>query len=588
MTISRTSLRARFLLREDRAPGVQHELTLQLAQGMRTVGAVSILMPLAAFASLLLADLGGVEIFDPRIRSVVDATGFARMLLGATTLFLASRITSPTQGRLVLGVFTVLSAVLVVRQELLTREDIGITWAVVTLVLVIAVAPFRGSQTLLLGGLITAAYVLVYTLLPAPLDRAARVQAVVQGAVPLMMMSLALSVVAALLYERRLSFARSQAEKEELREQLRTVAEVAEVSPVPTMRFDLEGRMLWANPAAEHYAKKVGAPNRDITDYLPPNFAGAIPDALSASQTQMLTSYEAHGRFFTVNYKPFPGSREFIVTLTDVTAETRARQRAERYADELKEAQVKLVQTEKMAALGNLVAGVAHEINTPLGALDSNNSVLRRSLDKLTADGELTSALERDPKAKKVVEGMDQLVRVNGTAIERIDGIVQSLRRFARLDRSERGQVDLRQEIENTLTLVRHSLEDRIRVHTSFADIPPLECYPNQLNQVFMNLLMNAIQAIDGDGDIYIDVEGDGEEIRVMVRDTGCGIRSENIARIFDPGFTTKGVGVGTGLGLSIVHRIIEDHRGFIDVKSEQGEGTTFEVHLPLDATTPP
>ena len=160
--------------------------------------------------------------------------------------------------------------------------------------------------------------------------------------------------------------------------------------------------------------------------------------------------------------------------------------------------------------------------------------------------------------------------------------IVGSLRRFARLDEAELDEVDLREGIENTLTLVQHELRNRVEVERDYGDIPRVKCYPNQLNQVFMNLLVNASHAIEGQGSIAIKTRPQGDNVLIEFTDSGRGIPQENLKRIFDPGFTTKGSGVGTGLGLSIVYRIVQEHQGSIDVESEVGKGTTFRLLLPI------
>ena len=252
---------------------------------------------------------------------------------------------------------------------------------------------------------------------------------------------------------------------------------------------------------------------------------------------------------------------------------------------ELREKQTQLAQTEKMAALGNLVAGVAHEINTPLGALNSNNDVfvrligkLRRILGELEACGELKD----HPELAAVFENVEKLNEINQTAADRIVNIVNSLRRFARLDRAEKDTVDIHEGLETTLTLVNHELKNRIDVIKSFGDIPRISCFPNQLNQVFMNLLVNASQAIEGTGKITIKTYAQDSQVVIEVSDTGRGITPEHLKRVFDPGFTTKGTGVGTGLGLSIVHQIIQEHGGRIEVESEPGKGTTFRLILPV------
>lgn len=566
---------------EDTSPLVQVELRGQVQLAMQIVGALTIILPLTAGFSLALADVANYHVLDLASRGVASASRISAVILGVTLFVLAKRITTPSQGRAVLFVFAVLSAALGIRMGLLLSRDSTTPAAIITYLVIVAVSPFRPKESWTLGFIITLVFVAITLGYPAEhLAPEARMIRLFEGVVPLIVLSLGGGVMSGVLYQYRARLASAHADTERLQEKMKALAEVTEVSPVPTMRFHLSGELLWASPAALHYSAKVGAPQRTIEDYLPPGFRAGIPEATSGSLTQMLNTYEAHGRFFNVNYKPIPGEDHFIVTLNDVTNETRARRKAERVAQELEQAQVKLVQTEKMASLGNLVAGVAHEVNTPLGAMKSNNQVLLRSMELLDGLGP-----DQDAKRAKILATMNTLCSVNRQAIQRIDGIVDSLRRFARLDQSERGDVDLCAEIENTLTLVRHELKGRVTVHRNFQAVAPLNCYPNQLNQVFMNLIVNAIQSIEGAGDVYIDIEGDDEDIVVRVRDTGCGIHPDHLVKVFDPGFTTKGVGVGTGLGLSIVHRIVEEHRGTIEVQSTVGEGSTFTVKLPLDAT---
>jgi signal transduction histidine kinase len=243
---------------------------------------------------------------------------------------------------------------------------------------------------------------------------------------------------------------------------------------------------------------------------------------------------------------------------------------------ELRQTQAQLVQSEKMAALGNLVAGIAHEINTPLGAITSNTDTALRGLGKLAPD-----VPERRAELVRLV---GDLLRTNAEACERISGIVRNLKDFARLDEAEWKRVDLREGMDSTLALVEHLHRERIAIVRDYADVPLVACHPGQLNQVFMNLLVNAIQAIAGPGTIRVRVGVDDGAVRIDVEDTGSGIAPEHLSRIFDPGFTTKGVGVGTGLGLAICHRIVEAHGGTIAARSQPGGGTVFSVRLPVDA----
>ena len=156
------------------------------------------------------------------------------------------------------------------------------------------------------------------------------------------------------------------------------------------------------------------------------------------------------------------------------------------------------------------------------------------------------------------------------------------MRKFARLDQAVKDRVDIHSGIESTLTLVHHELKNRIKVHKEYGKLPPVSCYPNQLNQVFMNIFINASQAIEGKGDIHIKTRVDNGNALVQIQDNGHGIPEESLNKIFNPGFTTKGVGIGTGLGLSIVYQIIKDHNGKIDVTSDERKGTKVIISLPI------
>jgi len=260
--------------------------------------------------------------------------------------------------------------------------------------------------------------------------------------------------------------------------------------------------------------------------------------------------------------------------------------RIEGITSELKEKQTQIIQNDKMATLGNLVAGVAHEINTPLAAFRSNTDMFARSLEKLRSvlDTDiLPGGIENNEKVAKLFEAVQQLNRINTDASERIVKIVNTLRKFARLDEDQMVSVDIHEGIESTLTLVHHEIKRRITVEKEYGDIPEVECYPNQLNQVFLNIIVNAIQAIEGEGTIRIKTYTEDNNAVVEISDTGHGIPEEILARVFESGFTTKGSGVGTGLGLSIVHEIILKHNGRIEVDTEVGRGTTFKIVIPID-----
>lgn len=241
------------------------------------------------------------------------------------------------------------------------------------------------------------------------------------------------------------------------------------------------------------------------------------------------------------------------------------------------------VNAARLATLGMLVAGIAHEINTPLGALASNHDVLKRAMGRLQdilAD-EVVDETELD-EVRRIVRALDGVMRVNDLAVERVLGLVESLRSFGRPDGAQVDRVDLHQGIDAALTLLQHRMRDRIEVRREYGELPRVECAPQQLNQVFMNLLLNAVQAIPDSGVITIRTTGDDQGVRVAVQDTGTGIPPENLERIFEPGFTTKGSRVGMGLGLLIARQVVDRHGGAIDVRSTPGRGSTFTVDLPL------
>ena len=245
---------------------------------------------------------------------------------------------------------------------------------------------------------------------------------------------------------------------------------------------------------------------------------------------------------------------------------------------ELRDTQAQLVQSGKMASLGQLVAGVAHELNTPLGSIRSSADLAIRALAKVKVGIEAVGAEDR--RLSRAILALEKACQTELLAAERADGIVRALRNFARLDEAERKRVDVHEGILSTLSIMDHELKG-IVVEQRFAELPEVLCFPNQLNQVFMNVLVNARQAITPPGTITITTGVEGENVSVTIADTGSGIAPEDLARVFDPGFTRKGVGVGMGLGLSICYQIVEKHEGRISVESTPGEGAVFTVRIP-------
>lgn len=262
----------------------------------------------------------------------------------------------------------------------------------------------------------------------------------------------------------------------------------------------------------------------------------------------------------------------------------------------LEEAQNQLLQAERMASIGQLAAGVAHEINNPIGFVNSNLGSLQRYvtdlLRLLSVYQQVEPALPgaelqaiRQVKAEIDVEFLREdlacLLSESLDGLKRVTRIVQDLKDFSHVDEAERQWADLEAGLESTLRVVCNELKYKAEVVKEFAGIPPVECFAFQLNQVFMNLLVNAAHALEGHGTITIRTGHDDEQVWVQVQDTGRGIKPEHLTRIFEPFFTTKPVGQGTGLGLSLAYGIVKKHDGSLEVKSELGQGTVFKVILP-------
>ena len=234
---------------------------------------------------------------------------------------------------------------------------------------------------------------------------------------------------------------------------------------------------------------------------------------------------------------------------------------------ELKATQLQLINSEKMASLGQLVAGVAHEINTPVASIKSNNEIAKKLITQI--------------EDEEIAGLMSEINEIDSEAIARINRLVVSLRKFVRLDEAELQEADINKELDLTLDLIRHETKNRIEIVKNYGNIPPIKCYPNMLNQVFMNILVNASHAIKDRGVITIDTEFRESNLVVKIRDTGCGIKEPE--KIFFAGYTTKGVGVGTGLGLAISQKIIEKHKGKIEVKTKLGCGSEFCITIPSE-----
>lgn len=247
---------------------------------------------------------------------------------------------------------------------------------------------------------------------------------------------------------------------------------------------------------------------------------------------------------------------------------------------QLKEMQAQLVQSEKMAIVGQLATGVAHEINNPISFILSNLDVLSKYSSDIT---QVIKNNKSDIDVDFLIQDLGKIVSELQEGALRIKRIVQDLRTFSHVDDTQLTLIDINSCLDSTLNIIANELKYKAEVIKEYGDIPKIWCYPMQLNQVFLNILVNALQAIEKYGKIWIRTYCDIGKISIEVQDTGCGMPDEIIDRIFEPFFTTKGVGKGTGLGLSIAYNIVKQHNGEIKVKSRVGEGSAFTIILPVE-----
>ena len=273
----------------------------------------------------------------------------------------------------------------------------------------------------------------------------------------------------------------------------------------------------------------------------------------------------------------------------------------EQALSELKNAQSMMVHSEKMKSLGELAAGIMHEVNNPINFIYGNLIHLDNYSKDLTALIDDYSELDNDLSKEKLdkaiefkkeidydflKEDLPALIHSCREGTERTKNIVQDLKNFSRLDANVVSTVSLEKEIDTTLNILHNKLKNRIEVHKEYApNMPKIDCLGGQLNQVFMNILDNAAFAIKDKGDIYIRLNFDDKYALIEFEDNGCGMSKKTAEKIFDPFFTTKPVGQGTGLGMSISYKVIKTHSGEITVSSEEGKGTIFKIKLPIEYT---
>jgi signal transduction histidine kinase len=309
-------------------------------------------------------------------------------------------------------------------------------------------------------------------------------------------------------------------------------------------------------------------------------------EALAKKNAELQQSYgrleEAHGKLAETHTELERKSNEVVRSYAEL----------QKALEELKQTQSQLVHSEKMAALGTMVAGVAHEINNPVNFIHANLPTLQEYVDGFRSlveayeggkDKESIDDIKEEIDYEFLLEDLDELIRGCKTGTDRIRQIVLDLRNFSRKDEAEHKPVDLHEGIDSSLTILGNALKGRITVHKDYGDLPKVPCSAGQINQVVLNLLKNAADAIPGaSGDIWIRTRRDGDNVEISVRDSGTGIPPEVLSKIFDPFFTTKPVGKGTGLGLSVSMQLIEKHGGRLWAESPPGQGATFFIRLPL------
>ncbi|GBD95317.1 sporulation kinase E [bacterium BMS3Abin06] len=366
------------------------------------------------------------------------------------------------------------------------------------------------------------------------------------------------------------------------------------------MLTDKEGKIRRFNKALLKFA------NKSFEEILGKNWEELMSEneletvAFYAGSIELL--HKPTQRKFELNSYPFEDvDLEFsgaVITMHETTEIKNITDKLEKAYKELKTTQAQILQREKMASIGQLAAGVAHEINNPMGFISSNLGTLGKYVNKLSEfintqtsvieslkSSEISEELTEKRKKLKldyILKDVQELINESLEGAERVKKIVQNLKTFSRVDEAEYKYADINECIESTLNIVWNELKYKAAVEKDYQKLPLTKCYPQQLNQVFMNLLVNAAHSIEKQGEIKIKTWNGNGFINVSISDTGCGIPADKINRIFEPFFTTKEVGKGTGLGLSISYDIVKKHNGEINIDSEIGKGTVFTVKIPV------
>lgn len=394
----------------------------------------------------------------------------------------------------------------------------------------------------------------------------------------------------------------------------------AEQSPTLTILLSLQHSVLYATTSISEltgyhrgeaqmffdgYLKKLVPEHQNWLKNCGENCEGAACDRWT--QEIEINHKEGYPVFLNVTFMPLCSEEgtvnSILCTVNDISLQKRLEnalvqknQEQQQTIKNLELTQKQLVQSEKMASVGQLAAGVAHEINNPVGFVMSNTRVLRENYDNLlTLIHTYDKALEQCPDKtaevaackqnidyQYICEDTPELLNDNEDGLSRIKRIVGDLMGFSHQGDTDFTLSDLRDSLESTLNVAWHELKYKAEIVKEYAEIPEIECMPSQLNQVFINLMVNAVHAMDEKGTLTLRTYPRDDQVIVEIEDTGSGIEPENLNKLFDPFFTTKPIGQGTGLGLSVSYGIIQAHHGSIEVDSKVGEGTCFKIALPV------
>jgi PAS domain S-box-containing protein len=374
-------------------------------------------------------------------------------------------------------------------------------------------------------------------------------------------------------------------------------------------------RMISANPASE---KLTGVPPSEVIGKtLDENFPGLREKGIPQKYAEVIRSQEPWeiediyygddrviSAAFSVKAFPLPNNQvgvsfENIMGRKKIENEIRTKnEELEKNLARIKEMHIQLAMSEKMASLGEITAGVAHEIKNPLNFITGTIEPLKRDISDLLevlekyesviADLDLQEAFYEVDNFKSEIEfdfllsEIHKLLEAISEGSNRTKEIVKSLGSFSRKGDDKFVMHNIHEGIDSTLILLGNKIKNKITIHKEYGDTPEIECLPDRLNQVFMNILSNAIQAIDENGEIFIKTKSEGSNVIIQIRDSGKGMTDEVQKRVFEPFYTTKGMGKGTGLGLSISYSIVEQHNGKIDISSEPSKGTEFIITLPV------